>query len=52
MRETGMIWPKEDKMPVIRKVIRQLFVQMEAAGMILWRLIRKSLKRKPKISES
>jgi len=52
IRETGMLWPKEDKMPLIRKIIRQIFVQMETVAVALWRLIRKSVKRKSKVSES
>lgn len=52
IRQTGMLWPKEDKMPFIRKIIRQLFIQMETFGVALWRLIRKAIKRKPKVSES
>lgn len=50
--ETGMLWPKEDKMPLIRKIIRQIFVQMETVAVAVWRLIRKSIKRKSKVSES
>ena len=52
IRETGMLWPKEDKMPLIRKIIRQIFVQMETVAVAVWRLIRKSIKRKSKVSES
>lgn len=50
--ETGMLWPKEDKMPLIRKIIRQIFVQMETVAVAVWRLIRKSIRRKSKVSES
>lgn len=50
--ETGMLWPKEDKMPLIRRIIRQIFVQMETVAVAVWRLIRKSIKRKSKVSES
>ena len=52
IRGTGMLWPKEDKIPFIKKIMRQLLVQLKIVAVALWRLIRKSIKSKSKVSES
>ena len=39
IRETGMLCPKEDKMPLIRKIISQILVQLKWAVVALWRRV-------------
>ncbi len=46
IRNTGMLWPKEDKMPFLKKVIRQLLHQSVDGGKKLWKLSVKSVRRK------
>ncbi|MEI6276574.1 MAG: isoprenylcysteine carboxylmethyltransferase family protein [Prolixibacteraceae bacterium] len=46
IRNTGRLWPKEDKMPFLKKVIRQLLHQSVDGGKKLWKLSVKSVRRK------
>jgi protein-S-isoprenylcysteine O-methyltransferase Ste14 len=46
VRETGMIWPRGDRMPFLRKVVRTLFVHLKKMLLGLWKILRKNLKRK------
>ena len=39
IREIGMLWPREDKMPLIRKIIIQIFVQLKWAVVSLRRRV-------------
>ena len=48
VRETGMLWPKEDKMPFLRKLLREIYGQILKGGFSLWRLIRRSFRKKPR----
>jgi protein-S-isoprenylcysteine O-methyltransferase Ste14 len=47
IRNTGMLWPKDDKIPFLKKVVRLLFLQMKFIFVNLWKLIRKSFSNKP-----
>jgi protein-S-isoprenylcysteine O-methyltransferase Ste14 len=38
MRQTGMLWPKEDRIPYLRRVVRQLIVKLKGEISRLWRL--------------
>ncbi len=38
IKETGMLWPREDKMPFLKKVVRHLFKQMKRGIVSLWKL--------------
>ena len=46
IRDTGMLWPKEDKMPFLRRVLRQLMHQILIGLGKLWKMVIGSLKRK------
>jgi len=40
-RTTGMLWPREDKMPVIRKILRMGFNKIVFTSGLLWKLLSK-----------
>jgi protein-S-isoprenylcysteine O-methyltransferase Ste14 len=40
-RKTGMMWPKEDKMPLLRKILREVYKNAVLLAGMLWNLIRK-----------
>ncbi len=42
IRETGMIWPKENKIPLLRKMVMRLFQKIKVTVRILWRMRGKS----------
>jgi protein-S-isoprenylcysteine O-methyltransferase Ste14 len=46
VRNTGMLWPKEDRMPFLKKVIRQLMRQSAIGLGKLWKLLMKSVRRR------
>jgi protein-S-isoprenylcysteine O-methyltransferase Ste14 len=46
IRETGMLWPKEDRKPFLMKLVMQLIAQIKLGIMLLWRQGRKAAKRK------
>jgi protein-S-isoprenylcysteine O-methyltransferase Ste14 len=46
IRNTGMLWPKDDKIPFLKKVVRLLFLQVKFIFVNLWKLIRKSFRNK------
>jgi protein-S-isoprenylcysteine O-methyltransferase Ste14 len=46
IRQTGMLWPKEDKLPFLRRVIRQLFLLLQRKITTLWHFIAKYSRRK------
>ncbi len=45
-KKTGMLWPKEDKMPFLKKVVGKLLQRLKKEIVNLWKLIIKSSKRK------
>jgi protein-S-isoprenylcysteine O-methyltransferase Ste14 len=46
VKTTGMLWPKEDRMPFLKKVIGQLLRQSAIGLGKLWKLLMKSVRRK------
>ena len=53
IRETGMLWPREDKMPFLKKLVRKLLVQLKKAIINLWKMtLRLSKKRQSKLIDS
>jgi protein-S-isoprenylcysteine O-methyltransferase Ste14 len=46
MRETGMLWPNEDKMPLLKKMARQLLQTAKIMLVNLWGLLLKSGRRR------
>jgi protein-S-isoprenylcysteine O-methyltransferase Ste14 len=46
-KETGMLWPKEDKMPLVRKIFRELLRNLKLVLGWLWKRISKFLKNRP-----
>lgn len=40
-RKTGMLWPKEDKMPIVRIILRELYRKTVFISGLLWKLIAK-----------
>jgi hypothetical protein len=35
-QKTGMLWPKEDKMPIFRKIVRELYKNTRILSEYLW----------------
>ncbi len=35
VKETGMLWPKEDKIPILTRIVRQLFLNVRKIGLKL-----------------
>jgi protein-S-isoprenylcysteine O-methyltransferase Ste14 len=46
IRDTGMLWPKDDRIPFLKKVVRLLFLQLKLVFINLWKLLRKSYRSK------
>jgi protein-S-isoprenylcysteine O-methyltransferase Ste14 len=46
IRDTGMLWPKDDKIPFLKKVVRLLFLQLKLVFINLWKLLRKTYRSK------
>ena len=46
MAKTGMIWPSEEKMPIVKKIIRALFQILKSASRELWHLAGKVTKKR------
>ncbi|MCK9413199.1 MAG: isoprenylcysteine carboxylmethyltransferase family protein [Prolixibacteraceae bacterium] len=44
---TGMLWPREEKMPLFKKIIRELIKNTRIFFGILWKLIVKLYKKRP-----
>jgi protein-S-isoprenylcysteine O-methyltransferase Ste14 len=44
--KTGMIWPKEEKMPIVKKIVRALFQALKTAFRELWHLAAKTTKKR------
>lgn len=40
-KKTGMLWPREDKMPIVRKILRELYKKTVFTFGILWKLLGK-----------
>jgi hypothetical protein len=47
MRKTGMLWPKEEKMPLFKKILRELVKNTKIFLGILWKLIVKLYQKRP-----
>ena len=47
MRKTGMLWPKEEKMPLFKKILRELIKMTKIFLGILWKLIVKLYQMRP-----
>lgn len=47
MRKTGMLWPKEEKMPLFKKILRELIKNTKIFLGIIWKLIVKLYQKRP-----
>lgn len=39
--KTGMLWPREDKIPIFKKIARELYKNLKILSEMLWKLLRK-----------
>jgi protein-S-isoprenylcysteine O-methyltransferase Ste14 len=46
MSATGMLWPKEDRIPFLRKIAWQLILMMQMKMTKIWRLVLKNSRKK------